>query len=106
MRVSNISKMKRGWFIGNFAPSLYKTEEVEVAVKEYKAGEYEKKHFHKVATEYTVIVEGKIKMFNREFERGDIVITEPGDVTDFIAVTDAVNVVVKIPGARSDKYEV
>lgn len=31
---------------------------------------------------------------------------EPGDVTDFQALTDVINVVVKIPGANDDKYEV
>ena len=29
---------------------------------------------------------------------------EPGDVTDFEALTDAVNTVVKLPGAAKDKY--
>ena len=31
-------------------------------------------------------------------------VMEPGDVTDFEALTDAVNVVVKIPGVNNDKY--
>lgn len=31
---------------------------------------------------------------------------EPGEATDFYAVTDAENVVVKLPGANNDKYEV
>ena len=39
-----------------------------------------------------------------EYGEGDIVVMEPGDVTDFTALTDAVNVVVKIPGANNDKY--
>ena len=29
---------------------------------------------------------------------------EPGEVTDFTALTDVVNVVVKLPGANDDKY--
>ena len=99
-----LSDMKKGWFIGNFEPSLYKTNDCEVAIKSYKAGDYEKKHYHKVATEFTVITKGKVKMFDRIFAEGDIVIIEPGEATDFTALTDAQNVVVKIPGANDDKY--
>lgn len=99
-----LSDMKKGWFIGNFEPSLYKTNDCEVAIKSYKAGDYEKKHYHKVATEFTVITKGKVKMFDRIFAEGDIVVVEPGEATDFTALTDAQNVVVKIPGANDDKY--
>ena len=39
-----------------------------------------------------------------EYKEGDIIVMGPNDVTDFYAVTDAVNTVVKIPGASNDKY--
>ena len=104
MKVAHLESMKRGWFVGNFDPSLYKTNDCEVAVKSYQAGDYEEKHYHKVATEITVIVKGTVRMFDREFVEGDIVVVEPGDVTDFTAITDAMNVVVKLPGANDDKY--
>lgn len=104
MKTARLDSMKRGWFVGNFEPSLYKTNDCEVAVKSYQAGEFEEKHYHKIATEITVIVKGTVKMFDREFTEGDVVIVEPGDVTDFTAVTDAMNVVVKLPGANDDKY--
>lgn len=104
MKKSRLNDMKGGWFIGNFEPSLFKTNEVEVAVKRYKAGDCEKAHYHKVATEYTLIINGTVRMFEREWYEGDIVIVEPGDITAFEAVTDAVNVVVKIPGANNDKF--
>lgn len=104
MKASNIDNMRMGWFIGNFEPSLYKTNNCEVAVKKYQKGDHEKSHFHKIATEYTVVVKGTVRMFDKEFSEGDIIVTEPGDVTDFTAMTDAINVVVKIPGANHDKY--
>ena len=43
-------------------------------------------------------------MNGEEYVQGDIIIMEPGDVTDFEALEDTVNVVVKIPGANDDKY--
>ena len=62
MEKFNLSEMKRGWFIGNFSPTLYKTNNIEVAVKYYNAGDHEAEHFHKIAKEITVVIMGKIKM--------------------------------------------
>ena len=104
MKVEKLSNMKGGWFIGNFEPSLFKTNDCEVAVKSYKKGDKEGKHYHKIATEYTVVVKGKVKMFDNVYEEGDIIVVEPGDATDFEALEDAMNVVVKMPGANNDKY--
>ncbi len=104
MKIGKLRDMKRGWFIGDFEPSLLKTRDCEVAVKSYRHGDHEGKHFHKIATEFTVIIQGKVRMFNQVFSAGDIVVCEPGDATDFEALDDTVNVVVKVPGASQDKY--
>jgi quercetin dioxygenase-like cupin family protein len=97
--------MKGGWFIGNFDPSLFKTNDCEVAVKYYKKGDHEESHYHKVATEYTVIVTGRVRMNGVEYGAGDIIVMEPGEDTDFECLEDfTANVVVKIPGANNDKY--
>lgn len=104
MKTSKLDKMTKGWFVGNFEPSLYKTNDCEAAVKSYKKGDCEEKHYHKIATEITVVVSGKVRMFGQTFSAGDIIIAEPGDATDFEALEDAVNVVVKLPGANNDKY--
>lgn len=104
MRTAKIKDMKKGWFVGNFTPSLYKTEAVEAAVKQFKAGEVEPSHYHKIATEITVVVSGKVRMFNKVWESGEIIIADPGDRTDFDAITDTILTVVKIPGVLHDKY--
>lgn len=104
MKTARLEDMIKGWFVGNFQPTLYKTNDVEVAVKDYRAGDHEGSHYHKIATELTVIINGRVCMNGVEYTEGDIIIMEPGDVTDFEALTDAVNVVVKIPGANNDKY--
>ena len=106
MKTARLRDMTKGWFVGNFEPTLHKTDEVEVAVKSYKAGAYEDAHYHKIATEISVVTSGTVEMNGVRYGEGDIIIMEPGEVTDFLAVTDAVNTVVKIPGARDDKYNV
>jgi quercetin dioxygenase-like cupin family protein len=104
MRKENLSEMSRGWFVGDFTPTLLQTQAAEVAVKEYKAGDSEGWHFHKIATEITVILSGTVEMNGTRYHAGDMLVIEPNEGTDFRAVTDAKNVVVKIPGAPNDKY--
>jgi quercetin dioxygenase-like cupin family protein len=105
LKTARLDDMVKGWFIGNFDPSLAKTEDVEVAVKHYDRGDGEAQHFHKVATEYTVVVQGRIRMNGIEYGAGDIIVMEPGEATDFECLEDgSINVVVKLPGASHDKY--
>jgi quercetin dioxygenase-like cupin family protein len=104
MESYNLKNMVKGWFVGNFEPTVLKTDACEVSVKTYIKGESESSHFHKIATEVTVIISGTVKMAGKIWSAGDIIVMHPGDVTSFEAITDAVNVVVKIPGSNNDKY--
>ncbi|MFA5832059.1 MAG: hypothetical protein WDA22_01160 [Bacteroidota bacterium] len=104
MKKSNLNDMTKGWFIGNFLPTMVKTNEVEVAVKKYNEGDYESKHYHKIATEITVIVSGKVRMNGIVYNQDDIIVIEPFEATDFYAISNTVTAVVKIPGANNDKY--
>ena len=104
MKVSKLDDMVKGWFVGNFEPSLIPTNDVEVAVKSYKKGDSEDMHYHKIATEITVIVSGKVKMNDIIYRQGDIITIEPNESTDFEALEDTVCTVVKYPGASNDKY--
>ncbi|WP_103559569.1 cupin domain-containing protein [Campylobacter concisus] len=104
MRTARLDDMTKGWFVGNFTPTLFNTNDVEVAVKEYKKGQKEARHHHKIATEITVVISGKIRMNDIVYSKGDIIVMYPNEATDFEALEDTVNAVVKIPGANNDKY--
>ena len=106
MKSYKIEDYFRGWFVGNFEPTILKTNDVEVAYKSYKKGEFEPKHYHKIATELTMVTKGIVKINGKEYYKGDIIVMEPGDISDFSVIEDAENVVVKIPGANNDKYGV
>lgn len=106
MKTAKINDFIRGWFVGNFEPTILKTNDVEVAYKQYKAGDKELKHFHKISTEISIVTKGIVLMNGIEYKKGDIIVMEPGDIADFKVIEDAENVVVKIPGANNDKYEV
>lgn len=104
MLAYNLKDMVRGWFIGPFKPSLLNTPLFECAVKRYRAGDREEAHMHKIATEYTVIAEGSVRMNGVVYERDSIVEIKPDEVTDFVALTDAVTFVIKVPAVVGDKY--
>ncbi len=104
MRTAKLSNMVKGWFVGDFLPTVYATTAAEVGVKQYCQGDKEERHYHKIATEITVILDGRVRMNGIEYVAGDIVVIEPMESTDFEALTDTTSVVVKIPGALNDKY--
>jgi mannose-6-phosphate isomerase-like protein (cupin superfamily) len=101
---AKLNEMVKGWFVGAFNPTACSTNACEVAVKHYSAGDKEEAHYHKVATEVTLILSGRVRMAGKEWGEGDIVVVEPGEATDFEALTDVTNVVVKTPGALNDKF--
>ncbi|KDA94729.1 hypothetical protein [Pantoea agglomerans] len=104
MQSTNLDQMVRGWFIGGFEPAVLKTTDVEVAVQHFKAGDKEARHYHKIATEITVIVKGRVVMNDQEYNEGAIIKINPGESTDFYAIEDTITTVVKLPGALNDKY--
>ena len=104
MKHDHIADMTKGWFVGDFSPSVARSVNCEVGVKSYPAGAYEAAHCHKIAVEITAIVSGSARMFGCVFGAGDIITIEPGEITDFEALTDTVTVVVKLPSVAGDKY--
>lgn len=104
MKHHRLDDMTKGWFVGAFAPTAHDTANCEVAVKHYQSGDHEAAHHHKIATETTLVLSGQVRMVGREWHAGDIIVLEPGETTDFQALSDAVTVVVKVPGCLNDKY--
>jgi hypothetical protein len=99
-----LDQMVKGWFVGDFEPCALRTAAAEVGVKRYRAGEREAWHYHRVATEVTLILEGEVEMCGGRHTAGEIIRLDPGEGTDFLAVTDATTVVVKLPSVIGDKY--
>jgi quercetin dioxygenase-like cupin family protein len=104
MKVSRIEDMTSGWFVGAFEPSAMRTDACEVAVKRHEVGYRLEDHYHAIATEATLVLSGQARMMGRDCAPGEIIVVEPGETSNFLAVTDVVLVVVKIPSVQSDKY--
>ncbi|EMZ40738.1 MULTISPECIES: hypothetical protein [Helicobacter] len=106
MQLYSLDSMIRGWFVGDFTPSVIQTKDFEVGIKYYKKGDYEECHTHKIATEITVIVTGSVRMKGKEYKQGDIIVIEPNESSDFLALSDCITAVVKTPSVTNDKYKV
>jgi hypothetical protein len=92
-----------GWFIGDFQPTLLKTQEVEVAVKRFKKGDTEPMHKQIVVTEISVLIYGSARIGTMDLNEGDVLVIPPGEYADFEALSDCALVCTKFPSIPSDK---
>lgn len=98
-----IENFFRGWIIGNFTPTLFQSEEVEVGVKFFNAGDIEGMHYQKKATEISVLMTGACRIGSLEMLPGDIAVIPPMESADFISHVESTLVVIKFPSEPNDK---
>jgi quercetin dioxygenase-like cupin family protein len=106
MNINNIKDYVRGWFVGDFEPSVLRTKDFEVGVLTHKKDEYWAPHYHKESVEYNVLISGKMIVQGKELNSGDVFVFEKGEIADPIFLEDCTLVVVKVPSIPSDKFEV
>ena len=99
-----VNEYTKGWLVGNFEPSLINSKDIEVGLKYYKKGDKESKHVHKIITEYTIVVSGKIKMNDEVYIEKDIVTILPNVPTNFESLEDSITLVIETPSIPSDKH--
>lgn len=104
MKIDKMSNMVGGWFIGDFEPSVYKTDQFEVCYKQHYKGEIWDNHYHKIATEINYLIKGEMKINDTLFTKGDIFLIEPYEISVPEFLTDCELIVVKTPSIKEDKY--
>jgi len=106
MKVLKIKNYKGGWFIGDFKPSILKTDQFEVCYKFHPKGEKWPKHYHKIATEYNYLIRGRMKIKRKILKKGDIFIIYPNEIVDPVFMEDCEVLIVKTPSIKGDKYNI
>ena len=106
MKTYKLENMIKGWFVGDFEPSVLRTKDFEVAVLERKKGLERPMHYHKEAIEISVLIEGSARINGEEIRVGDIFVLEKNETVDAEFHEDSKIVVVKTPSVIGDKYEV
>lgn len=106
MQFFTLSDMKGGWFVGDFEPSAFRVSEVEVAFTEHGQGAPWPTHYHRVATEITLVVSGRMTINGVEVCTGGGFVLAPNELAAPEFLTDCNLVVVKIPSVPGDKHVV
>lgn len=106
MITGKLDFFKGGWFIGNFSPAMLRTDQFEVCYKYHTKGEAWPAHYHKLGTEYNLLVRGKMKMHDQILEAGTLFIMERYEVADPEFLEDCEVLIIKTPSVPGDKYEV
>lgn len=110
MNKYRLSKFTRGWFIGNFLPSVLQLKECEVGYLHHQQGEAWPMHYQKVATEINYLVKGSITFqfldgHEDTVNAGDVFVFPPGKAyaAKPIFHTDCEVVCIKSPSIPDDK---
>lgn len=99
----SLSNTVRGWVIGNFTPSLLRTDKFEVGILSHKKGERWPFHIHNELREYNYIYSGKMLINGIEFKTGNSFMFERGHPAIPIFIEDCTVICVKIPSVPKDK---
>lgn len=104
MKITRIEDYTRGWFLGDFEPSCFKTKDFEAGLLSHEKGEHWPAHYHKISTEINLLIEGEMTICGKSLTKGDLFIIEPGEIADPIFLTDCKLVVIKTPSIPTDKF--
>jgi len=102
MRIDRIENFTRGWFVGNFEPTIFSTKDFEVGILHHSKGKMPA-HYH-TSIELNYLISGEMTIHGKKLMPGDIFIIEPYEVVDPVIVKDCTLVVVKTPSMPGDKY--
>ena len=105
MKLSRIEDYVGGWFVGNFSPTAYKTNQFEVSFKIHPKGQKWDIHYHDTVTEINVVVRGNMILQGKELKTGDVFILEPYEIADPEFLEDTEIICVKTP-SLNDKISV
>jgi len=106
MIIKKIDEMIKGWFVGNFEPTAYKTDVVEVSYKKHKKNEQYEMHYQTQVTEVNLLISGEMIMHGKKITAGDIFIMYPFEISDQQFLEDCEVICIKIPGSVNDKIVV
>ena len=103
MNLYRLEEMIGGWFVGNFSPTAFTTENVEVSYKKHPKGEIWDLHYHEHVTEVNLLVRGEMILQGKKLVSGDIFILAPYEIADPEFLENCEIVCVKLPGITNDK---
>jgi NDP-sugar pyrophosphorylase family protein/mannose-6-phosphate isomerase-like protein (cupin superfamily) len=99
----SLEDMYRGWFIGNFEPNVFRTQEFEVGILTHKKGEVWPFHIHDHSEEYNYLLNGRMVINGVEYNKGDSFMFPRGVLACPSFLEDCTVICVKVPSNPMDK---
>lgn len=93
----------RGWFIGNFKPTLFERKDIEVGLLRHSKGEKWDFHYHSKADEINILVQGKMILNGIQIGPGTIFVIYKNEIACPIFEEDCKIVCIKVPSVQKDK---
>ena len=100
----NICDYVRGWIIGDFEPNIKKIKDYEIGLLTHKKDEKWGFHYHQLATEINILLDGRFIINNQEIKKGDVFIFEKNMIACPIFIEECKIICIKIPSCPNDKY--
>jgi dTDP-glucose pyrophosphorylase len=101
--ITKLEKYWRGWFIGNFEPSVFKTTDFEIGMLLHTKGEKWTPHYHENMTEINLLVSGDMILNDKKLKVNDIFTFKPGQIAAPIFLEDCHILCIKVPSVPGDK---
>ena len=95
-----------GWFVGKFNPALIKSEEFEFGYKRIAKNTKPDYHYHKLKTEYTILIEGEIycESTSTLIKPISCIKMNPNEKNDQFFTKDSLILIINSPSVMNDKY--
>ena len=96
----------KGWFVGDFEPNLLISKNLEFGYKKIPKGTKPDYHFHKIKTEYTILIEGliRLEMSNQIIKPITCIKLNPNEKNDQYFLDDCLIIIINSPSAKNDKF--
>ena len=96
----------KGWYAGNFYPNLVKSKDIEFGFKRIAKCTEPDYHYHKIKTEFTILIEGKIICKNNNTVVSPIscIKLDPYEKNDQYFSEESLILIINTPSITGDKH--
>lgn len=99
-----IDSFVRGWFIGDFEPSILRTKTWEMALLKHSKGEKWDFHYHSQADEVNVLLSGRMMLNGHEIRARNVFTIPKKQIACPLFLEDCVVLCIKTPSVIGDKF--
>jgi dTDP-glucose pyrophosphorylase len=103
IKMYKLEDMFRGWFVGDFEPSVFKHAGVEIGYLLHKKGEKWQTHYHNNLVEVNLLIQGRMILNDIEINKNEIFVIDKKVIACPIFLEDCYIMCIKIPSMVGDK---